>query len=128
MFQSLPQGIKISVSRSIKTAFENYMNMIKWDEDKFKFENFVHFWREYSQKNASWFDKIDHETKMDKQFHQELTDKMNETIEKVLTTPPSQDEMDELQQLIQNLDIDDIDYSCKAEAKYHIEQLKKKGH
>jgi hypothetical protein len=126
MFQTLPQGIKISISRSIKTAFEQYMKDINWVEDKFDFPEFVQFWRDFSKKNASWFEKVDDEIKRNPNFHEELTQKINETIEKILTTPPSQDEMDKIDNLVRELEIEDVDYSCKAEAKFHIDRLDSK--
>lgn len=124
MFNQLPQGIKISISRSISTAFEQYMKNIEWDEKKYNLQDFINQWREYAEKNASWFDKIDQEIKEDLQFHEDLAKKINETIEKILMEPPTQSQMDELDRLIKKLNIEDIDYSCKAEAKYHIERLK----
>lgn len=124
MFNQLPQGIKISISRSISTAFEQYMKNIEWDEKKYNLQDFINQWREYAEKNASWFDKIDQNIKEDLQFHEDLAKKINETIEKILMEPPTQSQMDELDRLIKKLNIEDIDYSCKAEAKYHIERLK----
>lgn len=117
MFNQLPQGIKISISRSISTAFEQYMKNIEWDENKYNLEDFINQWRDYAEKSASWFDKIDQKIKENPKFHEELAKKINEIIEKILTEAPTQDQMDEL-------DSQNIDYSCKAEAKYHIERLK----
>ncbi|MBA2871275.1 hypothetical protein HNQ85_001545 [Anoxybacillus calidus] len=124
MFNSLPHGIKISITRSISAAFEQYMKSIQWDEKKYDLEAFVNYWRDYAEKNASWFDKMNEEMKSNPEFHEELAAKINETIEKILTEPPTEEQMKELDRLIQELGIEDIDYTCKTEAKYHIDRLK----
>jgi hypothetical protein len=124
MFNSLPHGIKISITRSISAAFEQYMKSIQWDEQKYDLEAFVNYWRDYAEKNASWFDKMNEEMKSNPEFHEELAAKINETIEKILTEPPTEEQMKELDRLIQELGIEDIDYTCKTEAKYHIDRLK----
>jgi hypothetical protein len=126
MLNSLPNGIKISITRSISAAFEKYMEMIQWDEKKYSLAEFIAYWRGYAQKNASWFKRIDDEIKSDPDFHEELATKINEVIEKVLTEPPTEQEMTELDNLIAQLGIDDIDYTCRMEAKYYIERLKEK--
>jgi predicted transcriptional regulator len=124
MFNSLPHGIKISITRSISAAFEQYMKNIQWDEKQYNLEDFIKYWREYAEKNASWFDKIGEEMKANSQFHEELAAKINETIEKVLTEAPTEEQMAKLDSLIKELGMDDIDYTCKTEAKYHIDRLK----
>ncbi|WLR53007.1 hypothetical protein LC040_09020 [Bacillus tianshenii] len=123
MFESLPQGVKISITRSITTSFEQYMNQIDWDENKYSTDSFIQHWRTYSEKHAAWFEKIDQEMRSNPAFHEELSNKINETIEKVLSTPPTKEQMEEIDELINELDIDDIDYCCKAEAKYVIQEL-----
>ena len=102
------------------------MEMIQWDEKKYDLQEFIGYWRDYAQKNASWFKKIDDEIKSNPDFHEELAAKINEVIEKVLTEPPTEQEMEELDNLIAQLGIADIDYTCRTEAKYHIERLKEK--
>ncbi|MDF0727047.1 hypothetical protein PY093_09990 [Cytobacillus sp. S13-E01] len=124
MLKNLPHGIKISISRSITSAFEQYMKEIKWDEEKFDLEAFVGQWRKYADTNSSWFEQIDGETKAHPDFHQELADKINDTIKKILSEEPTEAQIHELDRLISEAGGKDIDYSCKAEAKYHIERLK----
>jgi hypothetical protein len=126
MFDSLPHGIKISIARSISNSFLKYMENIGWDEKKYNLEDFIIYWRDYAQKNALWFVKIDDEMKSSPDFHKGLAEKMNEVIEKILTEAPTEKEIRELDGLIKQLRIDDIDYTCRMEAKYHIERLKKK--
>lgn len=124
MLKNLPHGIKISISRSITTAFEQYMKDIQWDVEKFSPDTFMQEWRSYAGSNSSWFDQIDDEVKTHPSFHEELAAKINETIDKVLKEKPSKQQIEELDQLIMELMVEDVDYSCKAEAKYHIERLK----
>ena len=93
---------------------------------KYSLEDFIIYWRDYAQKSASWFVKIDDGMKSSPDFHKALAEKINEVIEKILTEAPTKKEIRELEELIKQLKIDDIDYSCRMEAKYHIERLKKK--
>lgn len=124
-FKDLSQGIKISISRSITTSFESYMNGINWTEDKFNMQNFVAEWREYIINHASWYSQISEETKADSEFHEHLAVKINEVINKILSEKPSQAQMDEISELQEQLG-EEYDYSCKMEAKYVIEQMKEK--
>ncbi|MDX8361103.1 hypothetical protein ACSVDA_07490 [Cytobacillus sp. Hm23] len=125
MFKNLPHGIKISISRSISAAFEQYMNKIEWNEEKYDTNDFIQHWRHYADKNASWFDKIEDEIKENPLFHEQLADKINETIEKLLSEQPTNDQIQQIESLVNELQIEDIDYACKSEAKYHIDQLTK---
>lgn len=129
MFKDLSTGIKISITRSITKSFEDYMSEIGWNEKKFSIENFVAEWRKYINTNASWYDKIDDDQKNDPTFHEELAGKINETIDKILSEEPTQEQMEEIDKLQKALG-KEYDYSCKTEAKYVIERLKedlKKG-
>lgn len=126
MLKSLSHGVKISITRSISQAFEQYMNSISWDEKKVDFNKFLQEWRSYSDGNASWFDKIDNSIKSDPTFHEELAEKINETMEKVLSEEPTEEQINEINHLVKALGVDDVNYSCKAESKYHIEQLTNK--
>ncbi|WP_108668894.1 hypothetical protein [Peribacillus acanthi] len=123
MLKELSSGIKISISRSISTAFEQYMNKIEWDEDKANIEEFANDWKEYINKNASWYDKVDDQTKANPTFHEELAVKMNETIEKILTEEPTAEQIEEIEKLAKQLKIEDPSYSCRAEARYVIDKL-----
>lgn len=123
MFKDLSPGIKISITRSITTAFEQYMNRIEWNESKMNLSAFIAEWREYIHTQASWFEKVEDDTKNNPQFHQELAEKITETIEKILSEKPTQAQMDEIDALQKELK-EEYDYSCKTEAKYVIEKLK----
>ncbi|KKB36550.1 hypothetical protein [Bacillus thermotolerans] len=129
MLSNLPSGVKISISRSIKTAFEQYMAKILWGEDAYRFEDFMKEWREYIHNHASWYDQISDEMKASDEFHQELADKITEVIEKIFSEEPTSKQIEELESLQKELNTS-VDYSCKAEAKFYLsylkEQLKKK--
>jgi hypothetical protein len=80
-------------------------------------------WREYIQNQASWFEKVETTTKNNPVFHKELAEKINETIEKILSEKPTDAQMNEIDSL-QKQAQSEYHYSCKTEAKYVIEQLK----
>ncbi|RLQ94763.1 hypothetical protein [Falsibacillus albus] len=122
MFKGLSQGVKISITRSISTAFEQYMSRIEWAEDRFNLQDFIQDWKEYIHTNSSWYGKIDEQTKNDPVFHQELANKINETIEKILSEEPTKEQIEEIEEL-QSQSGKEFSYSCKAEAKYVAEQL-----
>ncbi|AGT33513.1 hypothetical protein M493_16500 [Geobacillus genomosp. 3] len=123
MLNSLPKEVKISVTRSISSAFEKYMESIQWDEQTYAIDQFLAYWRTYAEENASWFRQLDDEIKRDPRFHEELAEKINDVIEKILNEPPTEQEIRTLNELIGRLGVDDIDYTCKMEAKYHIRRL-----
>jgi hypothetical protein len=125
MFKDLSPGIKISITRSITTAFEQYMNRIDWNESEMDLSAFIADWRDYIQNQASWFDKLESDIKNNPLFHEELAGKINETIEKILSEEPTEAQMDEIDALQKEVR-EEYDYSCKTEAKYVIEKLKKK--
>jgi hypothetical protein len=122
MLKNLTSGTKISITRSIKTSFEQYMTSIQWEEDKFNIEDFIQSWRSYITEHASWYKNLDEQTKNDPEFHQELALKINKTIEKVLSEEPSEDQIQSLEEL-QKEKGTDFDFSCKAEAKYLLDKL-----
>lgn len=124
MFKDLSPGVKISITRSITTSFENYMSEIGWNEKKFNINKFVDEWRKYITTNSSWYDKISDDVKNNAIFHEELAGKINETIDKILSEEPTKEQMDEIEKLQDELG-EEYDYSCKTEAKYVIDLLKK---
>lgn len=129
MLSSLSQGIKISITRSIKIVFEQYMANISWDEKAYRFEDFMDEWRTYIHTSSSWYSKVDSKVKSSPEFHEELAAKINEVIEKVFSEEPTADQLEELAALQKEMGTD-FDFSCKAEAKFYIDllhdQLKKK--
>ncbi|GLY09039.1 hypothetical protein [Pseudobacillus badius] len=129
MLSSLSQGIKISITRSIKTAFEQYMAKISWDEKAYSFEDFMDEWKTYIHTSSSWYGKVDSDIKSSPEFHEELAAKINEVIEKILSEEPTADQLEEMARLQEEMNTD-VDFSCRAEAKFYIDllndQLKKK--
>jgi hypothetical protein len=122
MLSNLSQGVKISITRSITTAFTQYMNSISWDENSFRLEDFVGEWKKYINEHASWYAKLSDETKADSQFHEELALKINEVMEKILTEEPSEDQFKELEALQKKLGTN-YEVNCKTEAKFYIDYL-----
>ena len=85
MYQDLPQGVKNSITRSIKTAFELYMYGIKWDPALYNMDDFMITWKNSFENGASWYTRIDADAKKDPAFHSALAEKVNQVIEKILT-------------------------------------------
>lgn len=123
MYKNLPSGIKISISRSITTAFEHYMASIGWEEDRFDMNDFIFFWRAYSEEQGTWFAKIDPEVKEDAGFHEAIAKKINETIEKIVSEPVSEDLAASIEIKQEKLGTS-YQYGCKAEAQYIDHLLK----
>lgn len=122
-FKELSQGIKISISRSITTAFEQYMNNIEWNDNRFHLQSFVDEWRHYINHHSSWYNQISDEMKADAEFHEELADRINSTLDKILSEEPTAAQIEEIDSLQKELK-EDVSYSCKMEAKYVIEKMK----
>ncbi|WP_235822777.1 hypothetical protein [Cytobacillus massiliigabonensis] len=125
MFKNLSQGVKISISRSITTSFEQYMSKIDWNENKFNMNHFVAEWRDYINNHSSWYSQISDDMKINPTFHEELADKINGTLDKILSEEPSPAQIEEINNLQKELH-EEVGYSCKMEAKYVIEKLKEK--
>ncbi|RFU67096.1 hypothetical protein D0469_15860 [Peribacillus saganii] len=121
MFKDLSSGVKISITRSISTVFEHYMAKIDWEESRFSMEAFVVEWQEYITKHASWYNKVDNDIKGNPLFHEEMASKINETINKILSEEPTQEQMDDIKALEAKLG-KEIPFSCRAEARYVIEK------
>lgn len=123
ILSSLPHGMKISITRSITTAFEHYMEKIMWDEKAYSLSGFFDEWRQYIQENASWYNDIPEDIKTDPMFHEELAGKINQVISKVFAEAPTEAQINELDEL-QKRSGTDYDFSCKAEARFYIDYLK----
>lgn len=123
MLKNLSPGVKISISRSISTAFEQYMNSIDWNEEVADMKMFVLKWQEYINQNASWYDKVDESLKNDPAFHAALAEKINQTIDKILSERPTDAQMAEIEELQKQVSVKEYAYSCRAEARYVIERL-----
>ncbi|WP_046174701.1 hypothetical protein [Domibacillus indicus] len=122
ILNGLSQGVKISITRSITTAFEQYMANIMWDEDMYSPADFMKEWQRYIQKNASWYSSVPDTMRNDPQFHTELAGKINQVVAKVLAEEPTEEQIETVNALQEKLGTD-YDFSCKAEARFYIDFL-----
>ncbi|QDQ01295.1 hypothetical protein FOH38_12960 [Lysinibacillus fusiformis] len=123
MYKELSSGVKISITRSISTSFESYLASIGWDEERFSMEDFIASWQSYFQENAAWIDKIPAEVLMSTEFHEEMAQKIDDVIAKILNEEPTAKQVETIEALQKELGTS-YTYNCKAEAAY-IEQLLK---
>jgi len=123
MYHELPTGTKSSITRSISKAFELYMAKIGWDEKLFSIEDFIKSWQSYIQESASWYEKVPLEVKESQEFHAEIANKINATIEKILSEPVHEDLIASIETKQDKLNTH-YKYGCKAEALY-VESLLK---
>jgi len=123
MYKDLSPNLKISITRSITQAFEQYMTDIAWSEDKFRIEDFISSWRQYITTKALWYSEIPDNIKKDSGFHEELAGRINEIIARTLQDPPTDEQIAEIQMMQEDLNTH-YEYNCKAEASY-VERLLK---
>jgi len=123
MFKDLSPNIKSSITRSITQTFEQYMSNIEWSEERFSIDDYFASWREYITTKALWYNKIPDAMKQDPEFHQDLADRINEIIERILNEPPSEEQVATIQMMQEELGTH-YEYECKAEALY-VENLLK---
>jgi len=123
MYKALSPNLKISITRSITQAFEQYMTHIAWSEDKFRIEDFISSWRQYITTKALWYSEIPDNIKNDTTFHEELAGRINEIIARILQDPPTDEQIAEIQMMQEELNTH-YEYDCKAEATY-VERLLK---
>ncbi|MFC7685803.1 hypothetical protein [Ureibacillus sp. GCM10028918] len=123
MYKQLSSGVKISITRSISTSFELYLASIGWDEDKFSMEEFMKIWQKYFTENAAWFDKVPQDVLLSQEFHEELAQKIDEVIAKILNEKPTKKQIDSIEKMQKQLGTN-FTYECKAEAAYVEQQLK----
>jgi hypothetical protein len=122
MYKALPASVKSSITRSITKVFETYMAEIEWKEDLYRLEDFMKAWQNYLQSNAQWNEKVPPEAKVDPLFHEEVANKINVTIHKILTEEPSEDQIARIEAMQQALG-SDFSYSCRAEAAFVEKKL-----
>ncbi|WP_068986213.1 MULTISPECIES: hypothetical protein [Lysinibacillus] len=123
MYKELSSGVKISITRSISTSFESYLTSIDWKEERFSMEDFIASWQTYFQENAAWIEKIPADVLMSTEFHEEMAQKIDEVIAKILNEEPTAKQIETIEALQKELGTN-YSYNCKAEAAY-IEQLLK---
>ena len=117
MYKDLSPNLKISITRSITQAFEQYMSDIAWSEDKFRIEDFVSSWQQYITTKALWYSEIPDEIKLNAGFHEELAVKINEVIARILQDPPTDEQIATIQMMQEDLSTH-YEYDCKAQAAY----------
>ncbi|MBP0725102.1 hypothetical protein J5Y03_07840 [Bacillus sp. RG28] len=123
MLKDLPRGTKVSITNSIKSAFELYMKGLEWNLDEYSWEGFLQEWKQYNECNASWQANVDESLLNSEEFHTDLANKMSKDIQKMLNEDPSEEQVQQIESLIKELEVEDPTYSCKLEAKYHIDRL-----
>ena len=124
MFKSLSPNLKSSITRSITQTFEQYMTEIQWDPEHYDMADFMKRWSEYITEKALWYEKIPDDVKYATQFHEEIAVRINEVIQKVLSEPPSEEQITTIQQMQEVLNTQYV-YECKAEAAFVEAELKK---
>ena len=82
-------------------------------------------WREYITTKALWYSKIPDDMKHDPKFHEDLAQRINEIIARILSEPPSEEQIAAIQMMQEELNTH-YEYDCKAEAVY-VETLLKKS-
>ncbi len=124
MFKELSPNIKGSITRSISQTFENYMERIGWDPERYDFENgFIGEWREYINERALWFEELPDTLKADPAFHEYLATRINDVISRLLEEPPTEEQIATIESLQEQLDTH-YTYGCKLEASYVEKQLR----
>lgn len=124
MFKDLSPNLKSSITRSITQTFEQYMSDIEWSGEKFSIDNYIASWREYITEKALWYSKIPENMKIDPEFHEDLAKRINEIIARILSEPPSEEQIVAIQSMQEELDTY-YEYHCKAEAIYVDTLLRK---
>lgn len=117
MYKVLPPGVKSSITRSISKVYESYMADIEWDEDRYELNDFIKAWKDYIETNATWYEKVPLEVKESPLFHEEVALKMNQTIEKILSEPPTEEQISRIEAKQESMKTN-FDYACRAEAAF----------
>lgn len=125
MIVNVSKGIKVSISSSINRSFVQYMKEIGWDDSKYDSDQFIQYLLKYSKENASWYSQISKDMFKDQSFQQQLINKVNETIKKIIETEPTAEQVNQINELVKTLGVEDVDYCCKAEAEFYIQTLRK---
>ena len=123
MFKQLSPNIKGSITRSISQTFERYMKEIEWDEKRFDITHFVFMWESYIKEKTLWYKKLPEYVINSPQFHAEVANKINEVIERMLTEPATEEQIQRIEAL-QKGKKKKYTYSCKAEAQFVEDLLK----
>ncbi|MDW0108661.1 hypothetical protein QT716_01210 [Sporosarcina aquimarina] len=125
MFKSLSPNLKSSITRSITQTFEQYMTEIEWNPDRYDMADFMKRWSEYITKKALWYEKIPNDIKHSPKFHEETATRINEVIQKILSEPPSEEQIVTIQKMQEEHNTR-YGYDCKAEAAFVEAELNKR--
>lgn len=117
MYKVLPPGVKSSITRSISKVYESYMADIEWDEDRYELNDFIKAWKDYIETSTTWNEKVPLEVKESPLFHEEVALKMNQTIEKILSEPPTEEQISRIEEKQEAMKTN-FDYACRAEAAF----------
>lgn len=117
MHKSLPPSVKSSITKSISKNFEKYMAQIEWKEDRFQLTDFMDTWKAYIENEAKWYKQLPEEVKAAPEFHESVAEKINQTIDRVLKEPPSEDQVARIEMRQESLHTS-YDYACRAEADF----------
>ena len=120
---TLTPGMKRSITLSIRNAFKSYMAGINWDEDRYSSDDFLTMWLKQARQSASWYKELDQSLDEDEDLQGILLDKVNQTIRTIFETPPTNEQMDQIEAIISANGLEDIPYSCKMEADYVLATL-----
>lgn len=119
MYKQLPHGVKMGITRSIVTSFEDYMKKIEWREEKFDMQHFLEQWKDYIYTQSTWIHKVDDKVKEHADFHQALATKVNEKIAELVNEDPTEEQV----HILKEHGVQNIDSFCKLEAQYRIDHL-----
>lgn len=86
-------------------------------------EEYMKIWQKYFTENAAWFDKVPQDVLVSAEFHEELAQRIDEVIAKILSEQPTQKQIDSIEKMQKQLGTN-FTYDCKAEAAYVEQQLK----
>ncbi|AQU80289.1 hypothetical protein ACQKDD_10005 [Planococcus kocurii] len=126
MYKSLPPSVKSSITKSISKVFEKYMTQIEWQEEKYQLVDFLAAWKAYIENEAKWYKQVPEETKLAPAFHESIAERINQTIERIVNEPPSEEQVARIEAK-QELLHTSYDYACRAEADFIEEKLVKKS-
>lgn len=120
MYKDLSAGTKRSITLSVKRSFSDYMQDINWDDQQYSSDDFIKYWIEYSRNHTSWFPEVETALNRDPAFQQEMTDKVNSIIQQIFETPPTDQQMEDIERLAKKHNVNEPDYCCKLEAEQII--------
>lgn len=123
MYKALTPSVKSNITKSISKVFEKYMKRIEWKEESFHLRDFMNTWKTYIENEAKWYKQVPDEVKAAPEFHESIAEKINQTIDRVLKEPPSEEQVARIEIMQESLHTS-YDYACRAEADFIENKLK----